>query len=117
MPMDYGEGRNYSLPKSIVFRELLNVLTFLGFKIKESSESTGLIEAAKGMSFRSWGETLRLSVISSNGGSQVNIESGVKYQVVDYGKNKENVQKILAELDNRLLASGQGPPPPPPPQR
>ena len=115
MPIDYGERRNYSLPKSVVFRELLNVLTVLGFKIKESSESTGLIEASKGMSFRSWGETLRVSVISSNAGSQVNVESGEKYQVVDYGKNKENVQKILAELDNRLLSSGQAPPPPPPP--
>lgn len=115
MPMDYSESKNYSSPKSLLFKEVLDVLNALGFKIKNSNELSGLIEASKGASFRSWGESVRISIVPLDGGSNVNVESGVKYQVADYGKNKENVHKILAELDGRVLSSAYGPQPPPPP--
>jgi hypothetical protein len=115
MPISYRESKNYSVPRNLAFKEALDALNTLGFKIKNSDEFNGTIEARKGASIRSWGEGIKISITPSNGGSQVYVESDVRYQVVDYGKNKDNVDKILTELDNRLLSPAQMPPPPPPP--
>jgi len=114
MPMVYSENKNYHAAGNLVFKEALNVLAALGFKVENCDESNGTIEAKKGASFRSWGEHIKISVTPSDGGAQVHVESHVKYQVVDYGKNKENVQKILTELDSRVLSLADVPPPPPP---
>jgi hypothetical protein len=92
-------------------------LNALGFRIKNSNEANGSIEAEKDISVRSWGEKIKITVTSSNAGSQVNVESRSAYslQAVDWGKNKENVQRILTDLDNRVATSSSTPPPPPPP--
>jgi hypothetical protein len=112
--MVYNECKNYHVARKLVFKEALNVLNVLGFKVENCDEISGVIEAKKGASFRSWGEHIKISITLSDGGSKVHVESHEKYQVVDYGKNKENVQRILTELDNRLLSSAGVPPPPPP---
>jgi hypothetical protein len=103
MPMVSNESKNYHVARNLVFKEAINVLNALGFKIENCDESNGAIEAKKGASFRSYGEHIKISVTSSNGESQVQVESQVKYQVVDYGKNRENVQKILTELDTEFF--------------
>ena len=117
MPSVYNESRNYTASKQVVFGQTTAALNALGFRIKNSNEANGLIEAEKDISVRSWGEKIKITVTSSGGSSQVNVESKAAYplQAVDWGKNKENVQRILTDLDSRLASSSVPPPPPPPP--
>jgi hypothetical protein len=117
MPNVYNESRNYPAPKEVVLGQAVVTLGALGFKIKTNDQAKGLIEAVKGISVRSWGEIIKITVTSSNVGSQVYVESkgADPIQAVDWGKNKDNVQKILVDLDNRLVSSSSGLPPPPPP--
>ena len=113
----YNESRSYAASKQVVFKQTVAALSALGFRVKNSNEASGLIEAEKDISVRSWGEKIKITVTSSTAGSQVNVESKAAYplQAVDWGKNKENVQKILTDLDSRVAADSSTPPPPPPP--
>ena len=117
MPSVYNESRNYAASKQVVFKQTVAALNALGFRIKNSNETSGLIEAEKDINVRSWGEKIKITVTSSTAGSQVNVESKAAYplQAVDWGKNKENVQRILTDLDSRVAADSSTPPPPPPP--
>ena len=117
MPSVYNESRDYTASKQVVFKQTVAALSALGFRIKNNNEASGLIEAEKDISVRSWGEKIKITVTSSTAGSQVNVESKAAYllQAVDWGKNKENVQRILTDLDSRVAAYSSTPPPPPPP--
>jgi len=117
MPSVYNESKNYAASKQVVFKQTVAALNALGFRIKNSNEASGFIEAEKDISVQSWGEKIKITVTSSTAGSQVNVESKAAYllQAVDWGKNKENVQRILTDLDSRVAAYSSTPPPPPPP--
>jgi len=95
-------SRDYDTTKDEAFNEALNALKVLGFEIKKTDKTEGLIEAKKGASIWTWGENIKISVISLKKGCSVYVESRVKYQIVDYGKNRENVVKILTELNRRI---------------
>jgi hypothetical protein len=96
--------RQYPVSKDVAFEETLNVLRFLGFEIQSADKSSGLIKAKKGASIRSWGQAIDIAVTQLNEGSQVYVGSKEKYQLVGWGKDQENVYKILTELDTRILA-------------
>ena len=117
MPSTYNESRNYAASRQVVFAQTVAALNALGFRVKNSSEANGVIEAERDISVLSWGEKIKITIASTSGGSQVNVESKSAYplQAVDWGKNKENVQRILTDLDTRVAASSSAPPPPPPP--
>ena len=117
MPSTYNESRIYAASRQVVFAQTVAALNALGFRVKNSNEANGVIEAERDISVRSWGEKIKITITPTNGGSQVNVESKSAYplQAVDWGKNKENVQRILTDLDTRVAASSSAPPPPPPP--
>jgi len=79
-----------------------------------------VIAARTGMSFTSWGENLLIKVEpSAEGRAHVTVTSTLKMQLVDWGKNKKNVEALVASATGRLERAtgqqGQPPAPPPPP--
>jgi len=52
------------------------------------------------VSFRSWGEFLKITITAYNGGSKVNAESEAKLATTlfDYGQNKENLEILMNQL-------------------
>lgn len=60
----------------------------------------GELRAATSASASSWGEKLTIFVTPIEGGSSVYISSevGFKLQLVDWGVNRKNVEKIIAGL-------------------
>ncbi len=56
------------------------------------------------MTFRSWGDEIKIEIFEDNhGGSIVRAESKTRFsiQIYDYGKNKENLERIFTILTNR----------------
>jgi hypothetical protein len=56
-------------------------------------------------SWRSWGEDLDVTIIREDAESTdiiVKSTSSVKTTIVDWGKNRINVDKLLAQIDQRL---------------
>ncbi len=84
------------------FEEVKNALSECKFKIKEENEKTGTIKVSAGISFSSWGESMTVCVVKTSSGTKVNVYSGSKAQLFDWGKNKKNIDKLFNDLSKRL---------------
>lgn len=73
------------------------------YSIKESNASARTISVKTGVSWKSWGENLLITVSpSSNGLSEISITSSSKYGLIDWGKNQDNLNNILNLLAYEL---------------
>ena len=79
-----------------------------GFKIRESDLAAGHISARARVNFRSWGENIHVCVDSED---RVDITSKSRYPLtlVDWGKNRWNVERIFTRLES-LLGDDLSPP-------
>jgi hypothetical protein len=72
-----------------------------GFKVQEANPDGGSLAARAGFSLRSWGENISVHVDDA-GTVEVTSQCLLPTQMVDYGKNKANVNRFLAGLSARL---------------
>jgi len=89
---------NHSLIE--VLEASVKALKKCGFEV--TKRSTHIIKASSGISFRSWGETIKITLSSTSEGVKVNITSEPQAQLFDLGKSEENVGKIFSELSKVL---------------
>lgn len=79
-----------------VFQACERAVPQCGFKIASSSPAAGQIQASAKLGFRSWGENITISVSPE---ARVDIKSSCRgIQLVDYGKNKANVDALFSAL-------------------
>jgi hypothetical protein len=79
-------------------------------RIRLKDEEGGLIEAEMGMSWKTWGEKIRIRIMPVEGErSSVKIESRplFKHSLVDYGKAHENIKRIVASIEERTRPDGK----------
>jgi hypothetical protein len=98
-----GEGQ-FPYPRDEVFDAVLQAIANTkGMKLKESDRATGQIVAKTSVSLASWGETIRLEVAERGPQSAVvRMASTLKAQLVDWGKNRRNIEKLMAEVTTVL---------------
>lgn len=87
-----------------VWGALLNGLADLKFKIVSTDEAAHAMEIKTGVSLRSWGEKLHVELVSETEGTRVSVRSAAKLgtTLFDYGKNAENVRKIIEIIHVQL---------------
>ena len=78
---------------------VITTIQAISWSIRE--ESPNMIFASSSVSLRSWGEKVTVSFLPDNSIS-VTSKCSLPTQCFDWGKNKINVQKFLAELRNHL---------------
>ena len=78
------------------FNLCMSALSLVGARIWEVDESSGLVIAKTGLTVRSWGETITISICEVDNGVRIEVLSEPRFplQYLDYGKNYENVKKI-----------------------
>ncbi len=107
MPANYQSSMRFTASGSDVFQACLTAVPQCGFSIKSSNPGSGQIDARAGVGLRSWGENITIAV--SPDGS-LSIKSSCRgFQLVDYGKNRANVEKITSALAALLPPSPQVP--------
>jgi hypothetical protein len=100
-------------PAAAVFEALGRVLTSHGARIAESDPAAGRIVARTSFSLASYGETLVMTVAPNTpGGTRLTIRSTLKWGLVDWGKNRRNLDRMVDGLTALLAAdpSSAGPP-------
>lgn len=81
-------------------------------KIVGADPVTGVIKVSSDISAFSWGENGEIRVWQQEPGTiGVGIQSSLKFGLVDWGRNRKNVERLFARIEAVLVA---GPPPPPP---
>ena len=86
------------------FATLVAVLTRSErFSVKDAISSTRTIQVKTGVSWKSWGENLLITVSPTpDGFSEILIESSSKYGLVDWGKNQDNFNDIMRLLSAEI---------------
>ena len=86
--------------KEKLFQLALSSLANLDkLEIKGQDPEQGIVEAETGQTWKSWGEQVRIrfeSVSPDQTRIEVASRSAVSTTLIDFGKNRENVQRILA---------------------
>lgn len=70
-------------------------------KVDQSDEQAGVVELKVGISFKSWGERVRIELSPEGEGStraHVASRAALKTTMADYGKNRDNVQRVTEWL-------------------
>jgi hypothetical protein len=107
MPASNNSSITFPAGRDEVFQACIRAVSQCGFRIAESDPESGLIKAVAKMSMRSWGETITIT-ISADGRTDVK-SSCRSIQLIDYGKNKANVNAVLAALGQLLPPQSQPP--------
>src|ERR671914_2940556 len=91
-----GTEIEFDAAKGAVFDAMLSALGDSKMKVKSSDAAAGRIEAVTGVSFQSWGEKITIELIESGPDkTKATISSGNRAQLVSWGKNKKNLDKIV----------------------
>jgi hypothetical protein len=100
MPASREDSRTFSAGRDEVYQASMEAASRCGFNIAESNPEAGQIKATTRMGLRSWGENITISV-SADG--RADIKSSCRgIQLIDYGKNKANVNAFFAALQPLL---------------
>lgn len=106
MAANYSSSRVYQIPLQCFVDELRapQFYSMLGFSPgRETPTPSGpVFYFARGMSMLSWGDSLTVSIYPIAPGSvqvTVSSECAMPTQVIDWGQNKKNVEKIFAHLE------------------
>ena len=91
--------KQYSIDGTALIQNLSSKLTQKGYKIKEINQNTIIMNTSS--SFWSWGEEMTI-FINNDQGCSVTITSNAKYQLTDWGKSKENIDKVFSLIDNMV---------------
>lgn len=96
------EVRKYHASYNKAFDCVIQAVNDCGFSIVTKNRQTGIINLSTGFSFRSWGETITIQISAFDGIVKISIESASKAQLIDWGKNHENIDAIITTLDQCL---------------
>jgi hypothetical protein len=107
-------------PPAAVFEALGRVLTSQGARIAQSDADAGRIVAKTSFTMASYGETIVLTVTPNTaGGTRLTMRSTLKWGLVDWGKNRRNLDRFIDGLTALLAVapSSEGPAAMPPSPR
>lgn len=107
MPASHKGSMAFPASGSRVFQACLQAVPQCKFRVVSSNPESGEIHARASMGFRSWGENIAINV---SGDGRVDIKSSCRgIQLVDYGKNRANVDALFSALAVLVPPGSDGP--------
>jgi hypothetical protein len=102
----------FQFPREVVFKAVEQAVQVVkGMKISDSSSTAGFLHIKAGVSAMSWGETVKVSVISSGPWlAQVQVASAGKTFVgslTTHGKNQKNISALIRATAAVLDRNGE----------
>jgi hypothetical protein len=105
MPASHESSMTFPASRDEVFQACMTAVPQCGFRIAESNPEAGRIEARTSMGLRSWGEKITINIGAEG---RADIKSSCRgIQVVDYGKNKANVNALFSAIGQLLQPQPQ----------
>jgi hypothetical protein len=103
-----------SCDESTAFRAAIEAVKKEGFEVVSDDSSKGTISARKGVSPWSWGEVLDLDITAEANHVLVSVSSASLAQIVDWGTNEVNVERVgrrLTVIAARMTEGSERPTP------
>ena len=99
----YKFEKTYDIPKDLMFEKIIEVINHSKLRLIWTDTRTFEIMASTKMTLRSWGENIYISFEESNGNTKMKFCSAALFQIYAWGKNEENYDKLLGEIENSLI--------------
>ena len=99
MPRSHHDRRTYAHDPADVRLAVPRVMGELGLRLRPGAGEWE-VQASRPISMVTWGERITVtSATNPGGGTQVIVESRLSFGLVDWGRNRRNVDEILDALD------------------
>ena len=106
MAANHEDRRQYAVSTALLFERCRDALSECGFTIERALPAAGRIEANAGVNWKSFGETIELTV--QDGTVHVRSSCKVSTTVFDFGRNRQNVEAIFRALESSLARRPPG---------
>ncbi len=95
--------KTFDLPKELMFEKIIEVINNSNFKLVESNKETFEITAITAITFKSWGENLYIDFEDKEDATIMKFCSTTLFQMYSWGKNKENYDDLLNNIEKSLV--------------
>jgi hypothetical protein len=104
IPASYQRSMKVPGTREQVTQACVDAVRQSGFRVTRSDLTAGQVSAHTRISLRGWGESIHIYL---GAGNQVDItsESVNGFTIIDFGKNRSNVNRIFGHLES-LLGAG-----------
>ena len=99
----YSEHSYGGVPKEIMYEKMIEVFGNSRFRLVDSDNEKLEILAIAKTSLLSWGENLYISFEIRGDETIMELCSVTVFQIYAWGKNEENLDNLLAELEDSLI--------------
>lgn len=83
-----------------VFEITLTAVSDLGWRITYSDDRKGLIIADTPLNMKTWGDKVEIQLVNiGDGQTRIDVTSKSKAQLIDWGKNKKNINDFYKTMD------------------
>lgn len=96
------EVRAYKEEINNIFNLSLEAITRLNWEISSINQNNCLIKAQTKVSLLSWGEDIEIEIQQIQGAININMNSESRSQLIDWGKNDENINKFFSILESLI---------------
>lgn len=94
--------KTYDIPKELMFEKVKEVIADSSFRLKGTNEQTFEVLATTRLTFKSWGENMYIKCIEQGDQTVMKVCSLTFFQMVSWGKNEQNCNNLLNEIENSL---------------
>ncbi len=96
------EPRSYTADYEKVFFAAVDAVTSLKWQITFTDKETGIISAKTPANFLTWGDEVSIRIRQDNDKVRVDVSSGTNRQLIDWGKNAQNIRNLYLKMDSIL---------------
>jgi len=104
VPTSKSETRLFPGPYDRVFRAVCDAAVAEGMTVASADPGTGQIHLSTSMSLMSWGENLGVTLRPTAAGVEATVSSSLKFGLVDWGRNGENINNLFFRIGSFLAA-------------
>lgn len=102
VPASKTETRVVSAPYDGVFHALCAAASAEAMTVTLADPAAGVIQISRGVSLATWGESLDVRLRPVPSGTEVTIHSALKFGLVDWGKNQQNIDTLFVRVGSAL---------------
>jgi hypothetical protein len=95
----------YQSDYDVIFSKAIDAAGGMGWQITFTDKETGVISAKTAANFLTWGDTISIRISHQEQGVKVDLASGSTGQIVDWGRNKNNILKFYKKLDALVISA------------
>lgn len=92
----------FDITRDLMFEKLVEVIKESNFKLIKADETRFEILAFSGITWKSWGENLYISLEEKGDETILKFCSVTIFQMVSWGKNKKNLEQLIQSIDDSL---------------